>query len=215
MTTLPTHQVIKPKMLYAGTPVYLITTVSQNGDVNLAPASSYWALGETIVLGLEVGGQSINNILQGSDLTVNFATPQLWQNVEALATSTGANPVPEFKTPRYHFEGDKFSASNLTAQPADLVAPPRVLQSPLQLEAKVRRTTLSHDENFYIVQAQVVRVHAHENIIVPGTEHINPATWRPLIYNFKHFYDLGKQVGWTVSSPTSPANLAGPQEEVG
>lgn len=213
MTNLPTHQVIKPKMLYAGTPVYLISTLDQSGAVNLAPASSYWALGETIVLGLEVGGQTINNILQGSDLTVNFATAQLWQNVEALATSTGANPVPEFKTPRYHFEGDKFSASSLTAQPSDLVAPPRVIQSPLQLEAKVLDATLSHDKNFYIVQAQVVRVHAHESIVVPGTEHINPATWRPLIYNFKHFYDLGEQVGWTVSSPTSPANLATVQKK--
>jgi len=41
-----------PKILYLGTPVVLISTMNQDGSVNLAPMSSAWWLGLTGVLGL-------------------------------------------------------------------------------------------------------------------------------------------------------------------
>lgn len=53
-----THRVIESSVLYLGTPAYLVATRNPDGTPNLAPASSHFALGRTIVLGLEEGGQS-------------------------------------------------------------------------------------------------------------------------------------------------------------
>jgi len=41
----PTFLTIQPKILYFGTPVALITTVDVDGNANIGPISSAWALG--------------------------------------------------------------------------------------------------------------------------------------------------------------------------
>jgi hypothetical protein len=43
---------IEPKILYFGTPVALISSLNEDGTTNLAPMSSFWALGWTLVLGV-------------------------------------------------------------------------------------------------------------------------------------------------------------------
>jgi flavin reductase (DIM6/NTAB) family NADH-FMN oxidoreductase RutF len=43
---------IEPKILYFGTPVALVSSLNEDGTTNLAPISSFWALGWTLVLGL-------------------------------------------------------------------------------------------------------------------------------------------------------------------
>ena len=43
---------IEPKILYFGTPVALISSLDEDGITNLAPMSSLWALGWTMMLGL-------------------------------------------------------------------------------------------------------------------------------------------------------------------
>jgi hypothetical protein len=41
------------------------------------------------------------------------------------------------------------------------------------------------------VEAGVLNVHADPRIVVPGTQHVDPARWSPLIYNFRHDFGLG------------------------
>ena len=41
---------IAPKILYFGTPVALISSVNEDESSNLAPISSFWALGWTVTL---------------------------------------------------------------------------------------------------------------------------------------------------------------------
>jgi hypothetical protein len=41
---------------------------------------------------------------------------------------------------------------------------------------------------------RVVRSHADEQLIVPGTEHIDPLRWDPLIMKFCEFFGGGVQV---------------------
>jgi flavin reductase (DIM6/NTAB) family NADH-FMN oxidoreductase RutF len=43
---------IEPKIRYFGTPVALISSLNEDGATNLAPMSSFWALGGTLVLGV-------------------------------------------------------------------------------------------------------------------------------------------------------------------
>ena len=209
-----THRVIEPSVLYVGTPVYLVATQNPDGTANLAPASSHFALGRTIVLGLEEGGQSLDNVRRLPELTVNFPSSDLWQHVERLAGVTGKDPVPADKASGYVFEPRKFALAGLTPAASDLVAPPRVAEAPLQLEARVLRVIPSAGNEFGMVEAEVVRVHAQREITVDGTHHLDPGAWHPLIYAYRHFYDRGAEVGWTRKSPIASAPAAVERWEV-
>lgn len=195
------HRVIEPSVLYVGTPVYLVATLNPDGTANLAPASSHFALGRTIVLGLERGGQSLENVLAHPELTVNFPSSAQWQHVERLAGVTGRDPVPADKAGAYEFEPRKFERAGLTPLGSDLVSVPRVAEAPIQLEARVSRATPAVSGVFAMVEAEVVRVHAEAGITVDGTDHLDPEAWHPLIYAYRHFYDRGEEVGWTRKSP--------------
>lgn len=196
-----THRVIEPSVLYLGTPVYLVATRNPDGTPNLAPASSHFALGRTVVLGLEEGGQSLDNARRHPELTVNFPAATQWQHVERLAGVTGRDPVPAEKAGAYAFEPRKFERAGLTPIPSELLDVPRVAEAPVQLEARVRRVTDAASGEFGIVEAEVVRVHVAHEIAVDGTQHIDPEAWHPLIYAYRHFYDRGAEVGWTRKSP--------------
>lgn len=196
-----THRVIEPSVLYLGTPAYLVATRNPDGTPNLAPASSHFALGRTIVLGLEEGGQSLDNVRRHGQLTVNFPSAMQWQHVERLAGVTGRDPVPEEKAGAYAFEPRKFERAGLTPIASDLVDVPRVAEAPIQLEARVLRVTEAMTGKFGIVEAEVVRVHAAREVAVDGTNHIDPEAWHPLIYAYRHFYDRGAEVGWTRKTP--------------
>jgi flavin reductase (DIM6/NTAB) family NADH-FMN oxidoreductase RutF len=198
------HVVVTPSVLYVGTPAYFIATTNPDGTPNLAPASSYWALGQMLVLGIESEGQTILNLLAHGELTVNFPSGRLWKAVVRLASLTGRDPVPEAKAARYRYEADKFAAAGLTPQASDLVAPPRVLECGLQFEARVRRATAGLDGSYHMVEAEVLRVHADPGILKPGTDLIDPTRWDPLVYSFRHFFHRGVELGWTASSPTAP-----------
>lgn len=203
MSTDPasTHRVIEPSVLYVGTPVYLVCTINPDGTPNLAPASSHFALGRTIVLGLEEGGQSLENLRRVPELTVNFPSASQWQHVERLAGVTGRDPVPADKAGSYAFEPHKFERACLTPVASELVAASRVAEAPIQLEARVTRITSAVSGEFAMVEAEVIRVHAAREITVEGTNHLDPSAWHPLIYAYRHFYDRGAEVGWTRKTP--------------
>ena len=107
-------QTLEPKILYFGTPIALISSVNPDGTPNLAPMSSFWVLGWTLVLGISLESQTIENLRQRPDCVVNLPSPDLWRHVERLAPLTGRNPVPGDKESRFRFERDKFGASGLT-----------------------------------------------------------------------------------------------------
>ena len=188
------HVTIRPSILYVGTPVMLIASLNPDGSPNLAPASSYWALEQLLVIGLEDGGQTIENVSRTRELTVNFPSPTLWAAVEAIADTTGKDPVPTEKAHRYTHVHDKFAAAGLTPVPSDVVAPPVVKECELQLEATVRRITDGVGP-YSIVEAQVQRVHANQDIVIPGTHHIDPRRWEPTIYSFRHYFGVGTEHG--------------------
>ena len=198
-----THRTIAPKILYFGTPVVLLSTRNADGGANLAPMSSAWALGRTVVLGIGIEGQTARNLRERPELVINLPAPELWPLVERLAPLTGRDPVPESKRGTFRFERDKFAAAGLTPQASELVDPPRVAECPLQFEARAERLRPDVAGTFVIVEASVLRVHAAPELIVPGTEHVDPGAWSPLIYNFRHYFGLGTELGHTFRSETA------------
>lgn len=204
--TIPSHRVIDPPVLYFGTPIVLITTLNQDGSPNISPMSSAWALDDRVVLGMSTSGQGSENAVRDGECVINLVPPSLWENVERLARTTGRNPIPDAKAASgYHYEPDKFKAAGLTALPSELVRPPRVAECPLQLEAQIVAAhapgggswEIGCSQPFAIIEAQVKRVHAHEDITIAGTNYIDVSRWQPLLYVFRHYVEAGKDLGRT------------------
>ncbi|WP_262379691.1 flavin reductase family protein [Nonomuraea sp. PA05] len=198
------HVTIEPSILYFGTPVVLLSTENPDGSFNLAPMSSAWALGNVIVLGLGEEGQSARNLADRPDLVINLPAPHQWRAVERLAPLTGRFPVPDTKHAGCRFEPDKFGAAGLRPEPSDEVRPPRVAECPLQFEARAQSVRRDVSASFVIVEAVVTRVHADPRLVVPGTQHVDPSAWSPLIYNFRHYFGLGPQLGHSYRTQTPP-----------
>lgn len=187
--------VIKPSILYFGTPVALISTMQADGSPNISPMSSAWALGDRVVLGLSGRSQCALNLERLGECVINLPDASLWQRVEAIADTTGSNPVPDYKRVMgYRFEPDKFAHAGLTAEASQVVAPPRIAECPMQLEARVMAMHACGDASV-IVHTRVERVHAHADIVVPGTQHVDVAAWSPLLYVFRHYVGGGERLG--------------------
>ena len=209
----PSHVVIDPTILYFGTPVVLISSLSRKGAGNLMPMSSAFWLGHTGVLGIGTRSQTCQNLLETDECVLNLPSAGLVSHVNRLALTTGRDPVPEGKAEvGYEYVGDKFAHAGLTRVASDLVAPPRVAECPVNLEARVvDRYPLDKDDpeqagGSIAFEVAVVRVHVHPVIRMAGTAHrIDPDAWRPLIMSFQHFYTLGRRL--------DPSRLATIDEE--
>ncbi len=199
------HIEIKPSVLYVGTPVALITTLNPDGSTNISPMSSAWALFDRVVLGMTATSQGRENAVRERQMVINFPSPDLWPKVEAIARATGRSPVPPHKAAiGYHFAPAKFEMADFTPQASALVRPPRIAECPIQFEAEV---VASHDpagawpgdrpEAYQIVETRVLRVHAQRDVVIPGTQHIDTARWRPLLYVFRHYFGVGPDLGRT------------------
>jgi len=202
------HIEIAPPVLYVGTPVALITTLNLDGTTNISPMSSVWTLTDRVIVGMSSTSKGRENAVRERQLVLNFPSPNLWPKVEAIARATGRDPVPAHKKKiGYRFEPDKFDVSGLSPQASSVVQPLRIAECPIQFEAEV---VASHDpagdwpegrpEAFQIIEAKVVRVHAHRNIVVPGSNHIDTAKWSPLLYVFRHYFGTGTDLGRTFKS---------------
>jgi flavin reductase (DIM6/NTAB) family NADH-FMN oxidoreductase RutF len=198
-----TFVTISPKILYFGTPVALVTSMNQDGSPNLAPISSFWALGWTITLGLLEDTKTLQNLRIHPDCVVNLPSPDMWRQVEALAPLTGQNPVPEDKKEKFRFEHDKFQAGSFTRMRSEMVSAPRVRECPVHMEAVVRRIhELQGDERLRklgggsAVEVEILRVHVRSDFVLKD-HYIDPSKWQPLLYNFRHYFGLGEELGST------------------
>ncbi len=197
-STVEEHQEIWPSILYFGTPIALVTTMNADGTPNIGPMSSAWALGYAVVMGWESTAHTLANLQRERECVINLPGPALVEEVEALASLTGRNPPAPHKADTFRFEPHKFQATGLTPTVAETVKPPRIAECPLQLEAKVTAihepATRPDGEYFRIVETHVERVHASSSIVKPGTNHIDPQHWSPLLYVFRHYFGTSPEI---------------------
>lgn len=192
----PDRVTITPSILYVGTPVVLIVTRNPGGSDNITPMSSAWALGQRFVLGLLASGQGAANLGRTGECTLNFPGAALWPSVERIAATTGRNPVPPDKAAQgFRHEPDKFARAGLGRIASDLVAPPCVAECPLQMEARLAATHASGP--MLTFEVEVLRVHAHREIVIPGTSYIDTTRWSPLCYVFRHYFGGARDLGRT------------------
>ncbi len=122
--------------------------------------------------------------------------------VDRLARLTGSNPVPPHKVAMgYQYEPDKLGVAGLTSDESEIVAPPRIRECPVQLEAVLEKAhPIAENDparkgNLIALEVRIVRVHIEEHLLLAGHENrIDPDAWRPLVMSFCQFYALGPQV---------------------
>jgi flavin reductase (DIM6/NTAB) family NADH-FMN oxidoreductase RutF len=196
-------ETISPKILYFGTPVAIVSSANEDGTTNLAPISSFWVLGWTIVLGLLNDTKTLGNLERNPDCVLNLPSPEMWRKVELLAPLTGLDPVPAEKAAKFRHAHDKFAAAGLTPIASEVVTVPRVKECPAQLEARVSKVhKLAGEPRLHqltggaAVEVEVMRVHVRRDFI-QKENYVDPGRWQPLIYNFRHYYGLGEELGIT------------------
>ncbi len=158
--------------LVAPRPIGWISTLDRAGRANLAPYSFFNAVSYTPPQVMFSGGprparrgdaaplkDSVTNAEATGEFVVNIAT---WPLREAMSKS--AEPVPA--------EVDEFEMAGLTKEPAVLVKPPRVKESPVHLECVTvavypTLTTPGYQPNM-IVLGKVVGIHIDEAVLNDG-----------------------------------------------
>jgi flavin reductase (DIM6/NTAB) family NADH-FMN oxidoreductase RutF len=192
------HRTIEPTILYWGTPVVLITTLNEDGSPNIAPMSSAWWLGWSCMLGLGAMGKTSENLIRTRECVLNLPSADQVTHVDRLALTTGKDPVPEKKAGwGYRYEPDKFACAGLTPAPSQTVAPPRIAECPVQMEAvvkDVRPFGLNVSANAF--EVHITRLHVEESLLIGSgpRPHIDAAKWQPLIMSFCRFFGLGNEV---------------------
>lgn len=193
------HKVVDPAILYFGTPVVLVSSVNEDGSPNLAPMSSAWWLGYSCMLGFGARSKTPINVRRTRECVLNLPSVEQVAAVNRLALLTGSDPVPPHKLARgYRHERDKFGVAGLTPARSDLVAPPRVAECPVQLEAvldgeyPLAERDPDRRGGLIALEVRIVRVHIEESILHPeDSDKIDPVKWRPLIMSFCQFFGLG------------------------
>src|ERR1700732_3988753 len=152
------HKSIEPAILYLGTPVVLNSTVNEDGSYNLAPISSAFWLGWRCMLGFEAISKTPQNIIRTGECVINVPSVDQVDAVNRLAMTTGSDPVPAGKRLRGdQYEETQFAPAGLTPIASEVVAPPRVLECPIQLEAElVRANPVMADSYDYSVHERSI-----------------------------------------------------------
>jgi flavin reductase (DIM6/NTAB) family NADH-FMN oxidoreductase RutF len=188
---------ISPEILYFGTPVAVISTLNPDGTTNLAAMSSFWALGDRFMLGLSRFGQTWANLERHRDCVLNLPSPREWEYVEKLGHTTGRAELTAYhRCAGITYAQDKFATSGFAPMASECVAPLRVAECPVQIEARTLAINrASDDAPFAYVEVQKLRVHAQRRVLnLPGTR-FDIDSWSPLFYMFRHYYGKGAHLG--------------------
>jgi flavin reductase (DIM6/NTAB) family NADH-FMN oxidoreductase RutF len=152
-------------------PVALVSTLDRNGVANLAPFSAFSLAGSNPPAVLfcpalrDAGGAAsdLHPDLRKDTLRNVEETGEFVVNVVDEAIATAANAAAA-EVPR---DVDEFVLAGLTPIPSEAVRPPRVAESPAQMECKLLQVVYVGRAQGagVIVLGEVVRFHVRENLV--------------------------------------------------
>ena len=152
-------------------PIAFVSTVDAKGVMNLAPFSYFTACGSnppvvlfccSVRLGPLPQKDTLTNIRATGEFVVNVVTEEIAEQMNA----TAAEAPPEV---------DEFELSGLTPQPSELVKPPRVAESKVQMECRLRQIieVSNKPRGGNLVLGEVLRIHVLESVLL-DTYKIDP-----------------------------------------
>jgi flavin reductase (DIM6/NTAB) family NADH-FMN oxidoreductase RutF len=161
------------KALVAPRPIGWVSTISDDGAVNLAPYSFFNAIGEgPAMLAFSSSGAKHSSTFAGqvNEFVWNLVT---WELREAMNETSA--PLPRGES--------EFARAALDMAPSRIVAPPRVAAARCAMECRVvhqveLRDVEGRPVDQHLVVGQVVGVHLDEAAVVDGT--VDTAALRPV-----------------------------------
>jgi flavin reductase (DIM6/NTAB) family NADH-FMN oxidoreductase RutF len=161
------------KALVAPRPIGWVSTMSDDGQVNLAPYSFFNAIGEAPpMLAFSSKGAKHSATFAGElrEFVWNLVTFELREQMNATSA-----PLPRGRS--------EFDRAGLEMAPSRFVAPPRVAAARCAMECKVTHAVELKDVNGlpadqHLVIGQVVGIHLDDAAIVDGT--VDTARLRPV-----------------------------------
>lgn len=158
-------------------PIALVSTLSQEGYLNLAPFSFFNGVGSNPMLLMFCPANNADgsekHSLQNAAPTADGGTGQFVVNIatESFATqmAAAAEPLPHGQS--------EFDLAGLTPAPSCSVRPPRVAESPIAFECTtlhVMRFNPGTPAGANMIIGQVVHIHADDKLI-NDRMHIDPA----------------------------------------
>jgi flavin reductase (DIM6/NTAB) family NADH-FMN oxidoreductase RutF len=161
------------KAIVAPRPIGWITSISVQGEVNLAPYSFFNGVNSRpnlVMFGSEGFKDSVGNISATGEFVCNLAT---WDLREAMNATSA--PLPHGI--------NEMERAGLAPAPSRIVKPPRVAASPCALECKLIRvvamtTAAGQPVDCHVVFGEVVGVHIDERHIVDGR--LDTAAMKPI-----------------------------------
>ena len=148
-------------------PVALVSTIDAGGTVNLAPFSFYSGVGSappTVLFCPALRAAAAGPGAQRKDTLHNVEeTREFVINVVSEAISEQANTTAAEVAPAV----DEFQLAGLTPLASEVVRPPRVAESPAQMECRLLQViyTSHAPGGGVIVLGEVLRFHVRENLV--------------------------------------------------
>jgi flavin reductase (DIM6/NTAB) family NADH-FMN oxidoreductase RutF len=146
-------------------PIAFVSTIGENGVYNVAPFSFFTVMSlHPAILGFAIGRRrggvkkdTLVNIEYSGDFVVNVVTETIAQAMNQTAGD-------------YTIDVDEFREAGLTPVASDRVRPPRVAESPIQLECRLMQImefgTPPRIHNFVV--GEILIVHVQDDMLASG-----------------------------------------------
>lgn len=160
------------KALVAPRPIAWVSSLSRDGDANLAPFSFFNAFSQQphyIAFGIGPVKDTLRNIEATKHFAVSLATWALREKMNATSAHVGP-------------EVDEFDLAGLTKAPCRLIGVPRVAESPVALECRLYQVVPLPDDDGHaddhMVIGRVLGIHIDDRYIHEGR--VDTAAMRPI-----------------------------------
>ena len=157
-------------------PIGWISSISEDGILNLAPFSFFNAVGDdpphvmfSTVRGNDTNKDTLNNVLATKQFVVNMVTEELVEQMNMTS-----QPIPSNQS--------EFDVANLTPIASIKIKPPRVKESPITMECElVHHYTLENHKTggATIIIGRIVMFHVDESVLLDNYK-INLETYKPV-----------------------------------
>lgn len=175
-------QIWKPGNMLYPLPVVLITVADKSGNQNVftvAWAGTICSDPAMVSISVRKERHSHHMIEETGEFVINLTTEALTYATDFCGVKSGRDL-------------DKFEACGLHTEPANKVGAPLLVESPVNIECKVKQTLELGSHDMFI--AEVVSVSADEKYMdASGRFSLEAAD--PIAYSHGRYYSLGEQLG--------------------
>ncbi len=159
----PTQTQMILQSAIAPRPIAFVSTIDENGAINLSPFSFFNMFSANPPIAIfspakrvrdNSSKHTLENVLQVKECVINMVSYEMVQQMSLASTD-------------YPKGVDEFVKAGFTALASDIVKPPRVKESPVQMECIVKEVVALGDAPGAgnLVIAEIIKIHIAENIL--------------------------------------------------